>query len=631
MFRISGFASGATLVALVVALLVAPVAAQDAATLPLEFPTEIALFSAEIPPRDRIELARELLGIDEIAPPPTSAPERQLGDISSFRVTNSSDDRVFEVTAELRAIGEHIYLWVEQGVPVNQETLDALARSFDTRIYPQTRALWGSEATPGIDGDPRIYGLFAHNMGSGTAAYFISDHTYPRAAVSTSNEHEMFFFNLDVLGYDFSLAYIESIVAHEFQHMIRSNLQVNEEYWVNEGFSMFTQLYLFDPPLGQALSFLAWPDTQLNAWAQEAGLRMMNYGASLLFFTYFHDRYGLEALRRLSADSSVRGLEGVDNVLRELGEPGVDEFFADWVLANFLFDSRLADGRYGYRSFPNLMISAAPTATVNTLPYSVDGIASQYGTDYYVFNGLDGVEALSIRLDAPFTTSLVPVSATSGQRMWYSNRADVSNTTLTRAFDLSGVDSATLSFNVWHDIEQYWDYGYVQVSGDGGATWDILETAHTITDNPHNTAYGPGYTGTSDGWLAETVSLDAYTGAEVLVRFQMITDDAVTQTGMAIDDVAIPEIGYSDDFEDDGGGWEAAGWLWIDNVLPQRVWVQAVQQIGDEVAISRWLASGAGAWELPLQEGVDQVMVAISPFAPVTTVPMPYTLEVAAR
>src|SRR5690606_33593365 len=77
---------------------------------------------------------------------------------------------------------------------------------------------------------------------SGTAAYFISDHTYPRAAVSTSNEHEMFFFNLDVLGYDFSLAYIESIVAHEFQHMIRSNLQVNEEYWVNEGFSMFTQL-----------------------------------------------------------------------------------------------------------------------------------------------------------------------------------------------------------------------------------------------------------------------------------------------------------------------------------------------------------------------------------------------------
>lgn len=136
MFRISGFASGATLVALVVALLVAPVAAQDAATLPLEFPTEIALFSAEIPPRDRIELARELLGIDEIAPPPTSAPERQLGDISSFRVTNSSDDRVFEVTAELRAIGEHIYLWVEQGVPVNQETLDALARSFDTRIYP---------------------------------------------------------------------------------------------------------------------------------------------------------------------------------------------------------------------------------------------------------------------------------------------------------------------------------------------------------------------------------------------------------------------------------------------------------------------------------------------------------------
>lgn len=615
----------------VIALIAAPVLGQEGALAPLEYPTEAALRNAAIPPRDRVILARELLGVDEIPPPPASAPERALGELQVFHVTNSSEDRAFEVTAELRAIGEHIYLWVEQDAPVNQQTLEALARSFDRRIYPETRALWGSEATPGIDGDPRIYGLFVHDLGMGTAAYFVSEHTYPREAVSTSNEHEMFFFNLDALGYDFSLPYIESVVAHEFQHMIRNHLQLNEEYWVNEGFSEFTQLYLFEPPVWEVLSFLGAPNTQLNTWAEQMGLRSRNYGASLLFFTYFYDRYGLDALRALSADPHVRGLEGVDRVLRNLGEPGVDAFFADWVLANFLFDGSLNDGRYGYNSFRDHLVSAAPLATVSELPFTAEGLVPQYATDYYVFNRLGGVDSLNISLDVPPTVSLVPVAASSGTQMWYSNKADVSSTMLTRAFDLSGVDAATLTWNVWYDIEQSWDYGYVLASGDGGANWDILETVHTTSANPHNTAYGPGYTGKSGGWLAETASLNAYAGGEVLVRFQMITDDAVTLPGMVIDDVSVPVIGYADDFEGDGGGWKADGWVWIDNVLSQQVWVQAVQQRGGDIDVTRRLAPAESAWMLPLQDGVDQVVVAISPFAPVTTVPMPYTLKVMAK
>ena len=211
--------------------------------------------------------------------------------------------------------------------------------------------------------------------------------------------------------------------------------------------------------------------------------------------------------------------------------------------------------------------------------------------------------------------------------MWYSNKADVSSTTLTRAFDLSSVKSATLAYNLWYHTERAWDYGYVMASGDGGATWEILATEHSTYENPHNTAYGPAYTGESGGWLAESVSLDAYAGGEVLVRFQMITDDAVTQPGMALDDVRINAIGYRSDFEADDGGWEAAGWVWIDNLLPQSAWVQAIQQ-GAMTSVTRWQANGASAWTLPLEPGVGQVTLAVSPFAPVTTVRVPYTLEV---
>jgi immune inhibitor A len=168
------------------------------------------------------------------------------------------------------------------------------------------------------------------------------------------------------------------------------------------------------------------------------------------------------------------------------------------------------------------------------------------------------------------------------------------------------------------------------VSTDDGATWVILDTPHKTLENPHNNAYGPGYTGFSEGWLRESVSLDAYTGQEVLLRFEMITDDATTQPGMLIDDVAIPEIGYASDFETDDGGWQPQGWILTNNSLPQQVWVQAVQFVGSDVEVTRWRAVGDAAWELTLNPGTDQVLLAISPFAPLTTVPMAYELTISA-
>jgi hypothetical protein len=169
------------------------------------------------------------------------------------------------------------------------------------------------------------------------------------------------------------------------------------------------------------------------------------------------------------------------------------------------------------------------------------------------------------------------------------------------------------------------------ISTNEGTTWTPLDTPNMTTDNPHNNAYGPGYTGSSGGWLAESISLDAYTGREILLRFEMITDDATTQPGMVIDDVSIPELDYRSDFETDGGGWESVGWVRTDNTLPQQVWVQAVQQIGSDVTITRWLAPAESRWSLPLEPGVEQMALVISPFAPLTTVSMPYALEVAAR
>jgi immune inhibitor A len=596
-----------------------------------DYPTLAALETAVIPPRDRVELAQRLLGVTNLPVTPTSAPDRHVGDQEVFYVTNSAQGSTFQITATLQAVGEHIYLWVENGAAFSESDLEALASAFDERVYPNVRSLWGSEASPGVDGDPRIYGLFASGLGASSVAYFSSDNTYPVAAVPTSNAHEMFFFNLDTLTGGYALPLVESVLAHEFQHMIRNNLHNNLDLWMNEGLSEFTQAYLYNDLGGAALSFLGRPDTQLNSWAEPQNERIYNYGASALFLAYFYDRYGLDAIGALSADRAPHALEGLDNVLGALGEPGADEFFADWVMANLLLDPTMDDGTYGYQRL-SLNASITPEQTATSYPFEAADSVHQYGTDYIALENLEGIQRLNVRVTAPAETGLIDSTGQRG-RFWYSNRADVSDSTLTRAFDLSGVTSATLNYRLWYHTENLWDFGYVMVSDDGGASWDMLQTPQTTGENPLGTAYGVGYSGISGGgetpvWTDESLSLDAYAGEEILLRFEMITDDGVNQPGMAIDDVTIPELNYASDFESDDGGWEAAGWLLTDNRLPQEMWVQVAELGGAETMVTRWRAQGNGDWTLELTPGTQQAVVVLSAFAPVTTIPMPYILSV---
>ncbi|MEZ4672019.1 MAG: immune inhibitor A [Anaerolineae bacterium] len=610
-----------TVLFLLVFVAVAPLRAES----PTEFPTVSALNEAVVPPSNVVDLARRFRGVQDVPPPPLSVPLRQVGEQQQFWVSNADTNEEFQIPATLRTIGEHIYLWVQDGAPLGDKDLQALATAFDTQIYPNVRALWGSENMPGVDGDPRIYGLFAYSLGNGLAAYFTSRSTYPVAVWPTSNQHEMFFFNLDAIDpSDVASFGVESTIAHEFQHMIRANIQANDDLWLNEGFSSFTQVILYGD-IGAIPSYLNNPQTQLNTWA-ETGPRAPHYGAADLFVTYFYERFGLAALQQLSHDPG-KGLDAFDNVLRSLGEADVNDLFADWVLANILLDPTLADGRYGYRLLQNIG-GPRPVDFASSYPYSYQGILNQYGVDYHTLTVLDGLKSLDISVDVPDTVKLVPADAASGHWMWYSNKGDLSDITLTRDFDLRTATDATLSYKAWYDIEDFYDYAYVTVSTDAGATWDILSTPRMDTTDPLNSAYGPGYTGESNGWVDEQIALIDYVGKDILLRFELITDDGVTRPGLALDDIHLDAAGYQDDFEADGGGWEAAGWVRTDNRLPQQMWVQAVQKIGSDVNVSRWLVPVESHWTLPLEDGASEILMAIAPFAPVTTEPVIYTLRV---
>lgn len=588
--------------------------------------TLAALAAAEAPARDRVDLARRVFGLEEVPAAPAVAPLWQPGDLLRFKVTNEELNRRLEVEASLRVGGEHVWLWVEKDVDIDLSSLRALAALFDEQVYGPLRALFGSENRPGVDGDPRVYVLFARGLGPRVAGYFSSEHSWPRAAVPTSNQREMVIFNLDALGTEIHAPALAGLAAHEFQHMIQAHQDPNENVWLNEGFSGFAELYTgfsFGAD-AEARAFLAQPGTQLNTWP-ESGNTFPHYGAGLLFVTYLHDRFGAEFLRQLSQHPAP-GLEALDALLLERGEPGMDVFFSDWALANLLQDAQLADGRYGYRSLPQLR-RPAPAATVGAYPYTRAARLAQYATDYLQLDNLRGAETLEIALELPARARLTATEPASGRRLWYSLRQDNSDATLTRHFDLRGLSAATLHFSLWYHMEDLWDYGHVLLSEDGGRRWQVLESPTMTRANPHGNAIGPGYTGRSEGWLQERIPLDAWAGQEVLLRFELLTDDAITQPGMLIDDVRIPELDYHSDFEVDDGGWQARGWVWSDNYVPQRLWLQAVQQGAGEPQLQRWLVTGPGVWNLALQPETTQVTLALSPMAALTTEALDYELR----
>jgi subtilisin family serine protease/fibronectin type 3 domain-containing protein len=83
--------------------------------------------------------------------------------------------------------------------------------------------------------------------------------------------------------------------------------------------------------------------------------------------------------------------------------------------------------------------------------------------------------------------------------------------------------SPSLLFKVKTDLEDEFDFLYVEVSADDGATWKRI---------------GPELTGTRD-WTTYSLSLASYYGRTVRVRFRLMTDADEVRDGAWIDDVEL--------------------------------------------------------------------------------------------
>ena len=132
-----------------------------------------------------------------------------------------------------------------------------------------------------------------------------------------------------------------------------------------------------------------------------------------------------------------------------------------------------------------------------------------------------------------------------------------------------------LTFEAWYEIENDYDYGFVEVSTNGGTDWTPISGNHTVDTGSGMQALtgasGGGYAGEdAPAWESETYDLTAYAGQSIELRFRYNTDGGVSYRGWEVTDVTV-----ANDPTDVSFGGADTGYL-----DPDTSWVQVDGGLG---------------------------------------------------
>jgi len=501
---------------------------------------------------------------------------------------------------------------VQQDQTITTDQVDYMGQEFDARIWESDVFHFGNYTarSPRPDIDGKRAAIFVHNIRDD--AYW-GPYRFYTVGYFSSGLNDLLQLNAifidsfnwkDRTGVNTttpSLSYLyEGTVAHEFQHLIHSDVDTNETDFINEGMAEIAMQFLYGSKVtaSEVGEYLYYHRDSLTDWKGE----LFDYGDSCLWQDYLWERAGggdLDAtldervtpaytnnkfaetdakftdpgdkfIWNLIHDQAT-GMQSVAN--RVGGMAAVERLHRDWTLANLL-DGKVSQTAWNYR---NLQLNGPDSDNMTVdqgiafYQSNVNGnmpptrknvrrltVTEPWGAYYRTYGGSEPGFTMSFTGAAqdgikPFT----------GTYEWYSGMGNMLERTLERT--LTGVPAgATLSFQTWFDIEPDWDYGNVEASTDG-VTWTKLTQLSALPVGVSNlngsTAWDSpgGFTGTSDGWQQAQFSLGAFSGT-VHLRFRYATDEAANGQGWYIDDVT---LGSFTDPVDTTNGWvtdAADGW-----------------------------------------------------------------------
>lgn len=566
------------------------------------------------PERDYFKLAAQLIpGLGAAGrtvhgkPYPLSAGERK-----TFKLVDLESRNLYESEFELRLVTPHAYWFFEDGVQADQDDIERSASEFEDVIYPTVTGVFGTEWTPGVDGDPHLYIINAHLRGAG--GYFNSADEYPKEVRPVSNEIEAIYINARYLPVGTEL--FSQVLAHELQHAIHWNADLSDETWVNEGLSELA-VSIAGYPEYSILEFRRAGPTSLTQWPANDIGGSENYGAASLFMHYLTEHYGGRDNLKPLLEEPADGIPGIDAYLESGGhDVTFADVFRDWAVANLLDED---NSPFGYSDLSFRL----PVYRNMPIGEELQSSIPQYSNEYVRLERGDA--AAKLVFEGNTTVPLLPVDV--GEGCWWSNMGDVIDSTLTARLDLKQVEQPLLEYDVWYSIEEDWDFAYVEVSEDDGQTWTILETPLSSTDDPLQVSFGPGYTGASEDWRHESLPLDQWAGQEIMLRFQYITDAAIHDHGLCLRDLRVSRKGTTTAPELE---WIPKGFVWSNNLVRQNFIVQVVYE-GDNEHANRVVQvplddRNRGEVMIEPAPGVKRIVAIIQPTAPSTRMPASYTI-----
>src|SRR5437762_5950382 len=158
-----------------------------------------ALLAKSLPYANGFELTRTVRGrsgepANGFEPVRTTPPAEDIGSTHDFWTYDFAAKKNVKTTATLRLMTDHAKWWVANDASVDLNGLRTTSTSFENKMYPTDRRLYGEEWSPGIDADPRINLVFARLPGS-AAGYFSGSDEEPAGVQEFSAEREMIYSN----------------------------------------------------------------------------------------------------------------------------------------------------------------------------------------------------------------------------------------------------------------------------------------------------------------------------------------------------------------------------------------------------------------------------------------------------
>lgn len=513
------------------------------------------------------------------------------GDVVTWLALDDYNGYYYFTDYELKAVGTYGEVWVAtdlswpDGDPretpvVTQEQIDYLLAEFDNNIYPTdseffgmpdyhdgSNALlvaWGYVPEGYYDGDKvaiMIDNVRDDNYYDPTYGAYIAGFYSPTyEAYFDRNMMTIDAYNWeDRVGPDGARPYLyEGVFAHEFQHLIHDDNDGDEETWLNEGMSMFAEwLCGYVTGEDQFDYFLEYPENSLVMWGDQPGVEILSdYGLVYLWTLYLYEHFGGGPFIQAVATSETNGMASVEEQFAAFGyDATFSEVFRNFRIAT-LIDSHKAFkipffpwgklGRGGDWVHPYEFLNAEVHVNVDTPEaYDTPG-APPWGTDYIKITDPAHLKMLKFNGDDAFITDS---PWTSDGEVLFSGTGDLLDNWA--IFEAAG--GGTLTFDTLWDLEDYWDFGFVQVSTDGGATWTSLAdnegySTYDYDPNAHPKVIAnlPGLTDSTADWVTLSYDLSAYAGQDILVGLRLVTDWATHYGGWWVDNIYVDGALISD-------------------------------------------------------------------------------------